>query len=157
MKCARVLLLALLFSVSPLAWSESALSVAPSYAIYESELVRCLAISARLGQISSELQGKLYLSEESSKILQSELSGLRIELSELRAKHRDSVEHSIALEAALLKAEGLLKSLEGSFATYKRAAENEIAKAYREAKIWKWIGISGGMIGLAGIGWGILR
>lgn len=128
----------------------------PSSPIYATELVRCLAISQRLGAISQELGAKLLLSEQTSATLQAELSGLRSELetqsgelAELRVKLQTSETRSVELEALLAKAEDSLKSLQRSWTAYKVEAEAQIRRSSREAGIWRGVALAatGGLAG----------
>jgi septal ring factor EnvC (AmiA/AmiB activator) len=117
--------------------------------------MRCLAISARLAEISTELQARLSLSEQTLIRLSDELTALKQELAELKAKLAGSVTLSETLQAALAKTESSLRNSEQSFYQYRIGAEQEITRAYGQARFWRYAGIVGLVVGGAGIGFGI--
>jgi chromosome segregation ATPase len=129
----------------------------PSFTIYESELARCRAISKRLGEISGELRLRLADSEATLTQLEAELATSKEALNEVRARLDASETHSAALEAELTKAESSLSSLTESFKAYRAEAEAAVAKAHREAKVWRIIGIAGAVLGVAGLVWGAAK
>lgn len=137
--------LALSFWLSPWAsWPEpssvseaeasSASGASPSSG---NELERLLAISKRLGELNERLRIELEASKTSSLGLAAslesstrELEGLRRELetlrmssTELALRAESSARASIELSTALRRADDSLRSLEVSFAAYRRAAE----------------------------------
>lgn len=125
----------------------------PSSPIYESELARCLAISTRLAQISTELERKLKDSEEISSSLLSELAALKLELAALKLELADlssrlesSEVRSARLSEELTKAESLLGSLEASFSAYKLAAEAKITHLEGQRLAWGAGGVVLGVV-----------
>jgi septal ring factor EnvC (AmiA/AmiB activator) len=159
--------LALLFVLALFCWASSwaqeapislPVETGPSAPIYASELARCLAISARLGEISQELETKLAASEQTSETLRIELSGLRVELetqsselAELKAKLEASETSSQELEASLAKAAASLSSLQQSWDEYRIAAEAQIKQSKRAAALWRLAALAsaGGLAGAA--------
>ncbi|HUX41856.1 MAG TPA: hypothetical protein VMV83_11885 [Rectinemataceae bacterium] len=120
-------------SVSP----EASVSAPATPRISASELERLSAISTRLAELNERLRTELEVSRRNSSGLEAsladstqELGELRLELerfrlisSELELRATSSERESIALSEALRKAEDSLRSLEVSFADYRKAAE----------------------------------
>jgi septal ring factor EnvC (AmiA/AmiB activator) len=139
--------LALALSLASLsAQGSPILPTGPSSPIYESELARSIAISARLAQISTEQKQKLKDSAAISNTLLSELATLKLELAELRAKLESSETRSARQLEELTKAESLLASLETSFSGYRLAAEAKVRRLNGQRLAW---GAGGVVLGTA--------
>ncbi len=113
-------------SVSP----EASVSAPATPRISASELERLSAISTRLAELNERLRTELETSRRNSSGLEAsladstrELERFRQILSELELRATNSERESIALSEALRKADASLRSLEASFADYRKAAE----------------------------------
>ena len=136
----RALFASLALVLSAASWPEAPSSL-PSASetprISGNELERLSAISTRLATLNERLRTELEASrlksvelEDSLALSTRELATLRLELEEFRRtstelelRATNSERESIALSEALRKADASLKSLEGSFADYRKAAE----------------------------------
>ncbi|HUX36770.1 MAG TPA: hypothetical protein VMV44_02590 [Rectinemataceae bacterium] len=136
----RVVCVLSVLALSSASWAEESL-VSPSDGaerrISASELERLLAISTRLASLNERLRTELETSRLNSAGLETslesstrELATLKLELersrlasNELAQRAESSERESIALSEALRKADASLRSLELSFAEYRKAAE----------------------------------
>lgn len=150
---------ALLLSLSLFGPSFPALSYSedqPSLTVYESELNRLRVISARLQEISIQLDLKLSASEKNLQALSNELETLKIELQGLKNQLETSSQASDQLAETLEKSEALLAKLTASFKEYKDEAETKIKRLERWNKALKWIaGILGIGATVAGAAWAV--
>lgn len=124
-------------SSAPEAASLSASSEDGARTISASELAQLSEISTRLASLNEKLRIELEASKSSSaglalslenstrelEALRLELDRLRTNSSELELRAKNSERESTALSEALRKADDSLRSLEVSFADYRKAAE----------------------------------
>lgn len=152
--CAKRFIASLLLCLSLCSSSlfSETIAVNPSYAIYETELLRCRAISQRLKEISLELELQLSTSVERLETLRLELSQLQSELAELRTRLEYFETRSADLGRELTKAEDLVTSSKRSFEEYRIAAEMRITSVRNSFLIWRTaaVGLGGAALG-AGI------
>ncbi len=129
--------------LSSASWAEES-SASPSDGsrreISASELERLLAISTRLASLNERLRTELEASRSNSAGLESslesstreletlkrELEESRLTSNELAQRVESSERESTALSEALRKADASLRSLEDSFAEYRKAAEGRM-------------------------------
>lgn len=132
------------------AWSTDTAANGPS-ATSGNELSRLLEISSRLASLNERLESELTASKLSSEELARSLESSRIELDALRieleasrsissglaSSAERSETESTELKAALGRAESSLRSSEASFAVYRTAAEDRIARLERSSSFFR--------------------
>lgn len=151
--------IALLLAFSLFGLSSPSLSYSEdttSLTVYESDLNRLKVISARLQEISIQLDLKLSASEKSLQSLRDELESLKVKLADIRNRLTISLDRSDQLAGMLEKSESSLEKLTESFKEYKDAAETKIKRLDRKVKALTFVAVLiGGSAIAAGTAWAV--